>query len=438
MKKYLYLLVLAFLPFVYSCSDDDDDKAYKTFSVEIGLTYPEGISPAAGVAVTLTHANATVYDAQTNAEGKATFTVPVGIYEAAVSDKRVQDGFTTIYNGIKSNIVIENYGDDILQKAEITLSESKTSQLVIKELYTSGISYINDADGKQKTFFYDKYAILYNNSLDPVVLDNNLAFGIVLPYGANITNNDYINDKLFYESEGWIPAGTGVWYFTSSVTLEPGKQIVIALSNALDNTITYPGSVDLSKSEYYCTYDPEVYTHAATYPAPSQNIPTSHYLKAYHYGTGTAWPIFQNAPTFFVFKPQGRSLADFVADANENNLYNANNTQVRKKVKTEWVIDAVEVFSNGDAKSVKRLTSVVDAGSVTLTKSSGYSVYRNVDAEATKAIEGNEAKLVSGYADDPSGIDAEASIKNGARIIYKDTNNSTADFHERKKASIKD
>ncbi len=91
MKKYLYLLVLAFLPFVYSCSDDDDDKAYKTFSVEIGLAYPDGITPAAGVAVTLTHANATVYDAQTNAEGKATFTVPVGIYEAAVSDKRVQE-----------------------------------------------------------------------------------------------------------------------------------------------------------------------------------------------------------------------------------------------------------------------------------------------------------------------------------------------------------
>ncbi|MEE3406725.1 MAG: DUF4876 domain-containing protein, partial [Candidatus Cryptobacteroides sp.] len=78
----------------------------------------------------------------------------------------------------------------------------------------------------------------------------------------------------------------------------------------------------------------------------------------------------------------------------------------------------------------------------------GYSVYRNVDKEATEAIEGNKEKLVYNYAGgtedpeingntDPSGIDAEASIANGAIIIYKDTNNSTSDFHIRKVASIK-
>ena len=38
---------------------------------------------------------------------------------------------------------------------------------------------------------------------------------------------------------------------------------------------------------------------------------------------------------------------------------------------------------------------------------------------------------------DPSGIDAEASIAAGAHIIYKDTNDSGKDFHERTKASIK-
>ena len=38
---------------------------------------------------------------------------------------------------------------------------------------------------------------------------------------------------------------------------------------------------------------------------------------------------------------------------------------------------------------------------------------------------------------DPSGIDAEASIKNGAHIIYLDTNNSTNDFHMRQKFSLR-
>jgi ABC-type tungstate transport system permease subunit len=55
----------------------------------------------------------------------------------------------------------------------------------------------------------------------------------------------------------------------------------------------------------------------------------------------------------------------------------------------------------------------------------------------------NAGKLVYNYAlgvgnsTDPSGIDAEASIKQGAHIIYQDTNNSTNDFHERQKFSIR-
>lgn len=52
-------------------------------------------------------------------------------------------------------------------------------------------------------------------------------------------------------------------------------------------------------------------------------------------------------------------------------------------------------------------------------------------------------KLVYNYAEgvegttDPSGIDAAASIKNDAKIIYQDTNNSSADFHLRKEWSLK-
>ena len=56
----------------------------------------------------------------------------------------------------------------------------------------------------------------------------------------------------------------------------------------------------------------------------------------------------------------------------------------------------------------------------------------------------NAGKLVYDYAGavsaddtDPSGIDAEASIAKGAKIVYMDSNNSDADFHVRKVASIK-
>ena len=92
----------------------------------------------------------------------------------------------------------------------------------------------------------------------------------------------------------------------------------------------------------------------------------------------------------------------------------------------------------------KRLTADIDAGYVWLTNYQGHSVYRNVDKEATEALPENAGKLVYDYAlgvdasTDPSGIDAEASMKNGAHIVYMDTNNSTNDFHERQKCSLRD
>ena len=83
---------------------------------------------------------------------------------------------------------------------------------------------------------------------------------------------------------------------------------------------------------------------------------------------------------------------------------------------------------------------------IPITNKMGYSVYRNVDKEATEALEENTGKLVYNYAGgtadvegstDPSGIDAEASMANGAHIIYCDTNSSMMDFHQRKVASLK-
>lgn len=109
------------------------------------------------------------------------------------------------------------------------------------------------------------------------------------------------------------------------------------------------------------------------------------------------------------------------------------------------MLDGIEVFQTAKiADSQKRLTADIDAGFVGLTNQLGHTLYRNVDKEATEALPENAGKLVYDYAlgvddsTDPSGIDAEASMKNGAHIIYQDTNNSTNDFHERQKCSLRD
>jgi hypothetical protein len=114
-------------------------------------------------------------------------------------------------------------------------------------------------------------------------------------------------------------------------------------------------------------------------------------------------------------------------------------------VPNDWIIDGIEVYqASRISDSRKRLTADIDAGFVGLTNQLGHTLYRNVDKEATEALPENAGKLVHDYAlgvdgsTDGSGIDAEASMKNGAHIVFIDTNNSTNDFHERQKCSLRD
>ena len=180
------------------------------------------------------------------------------------------------------------------------------------------------------------------------------------------------------------------------------------------------------------------------YPAPSEVISTSHYLKGMAWGLGTAWVLSQLSPAYFIFhSTDGTVLKDFVDNKDNEDNYGGYTSQNRKKVPVDWVIDGIEVFQTGKAGQKKRLTASVDAGYVNLTNKQGHTLYRNVDKDATEALAENAGKIVYNYSlgfdgsTDPSGIDAEASIKNGARIIYKDTNNSTNDFHERVKSSLR-
>jgi len=446
LKKYFYLLVCTLL-LCYSCSDDDTTtEDYKTYAVSIQLAYPQdsGLDPIAGVAVKLSNSSNATYDATTDASGKASFVVPAGVYSVSASDKRSSEGYSFIYNGTKGNIVVTDTWTGT-EAVELSLTGSKAGQVIIKELYVGGCQK-DDGSG---AFHMDKYAILYNNSELPVNLDN-FCLGMVLPYNANATNNDYVDGKLFYEAEGWIPAGTGIWYYSGNLTIEPWGQVVIAMNGAIDHTQTYSNSINFSNSEYYCTYDIVTYSNTSYYPSPSSSIPTSHYFSAVHYGAGNAWPLSTTSPAFYIFRTDGVSPQDFANNADNTNYHGdvVKPANIRKKVPTEWILDGVEVYTTNNNNNVKRLTAAIDGGQIYLTNTYGYSLYRNVDEEATKALEGNEAKLIYNYnkgttvnnsqSTDPSGIDAEASIKNGAIIVYQDTNNSSNDFHQRSQASLKD
>lgn len=454
MKKFFYFLMLTSLSLLCACSDDNNiingeengGNDYTTYVVTIQIQNSENkpLDSFEGIKAQLYDSKETVYEANANAKGEASFNVPAGIYRATASHivKDVND-FSTIYNWSASSIIVTNKWSESTI-TEVKLTESKAGNLIIKELYIGGCPK-DDGSGY---FQMDKYVILYNNSDEQMELDN-LCLGMVQPYNANASNKDYVDGKLIYENEDWIPAGTAIWYYPGTLVVEPRKDVVIALNNATINTNTYSQSVDFNSPDYYCTYDINAYNNETYYPAPDATIPKTHYWSAVHYGKGSAWSLSNSSPAFFIFQTKGVSPLDFANNQENTNYYGGttNDVNTRKKIPTEWILDAIEVFTTSSDKNQKRLTSKVDAGQTYLTNKQGYSSYRNVDKRATEAIKENEGKLVFNYdkgflidnkmSTDPSGIDAEASIKNGAIIVYQDTNDSTKDFHQRKEASLR-
>ena len=327
-----------------------------------------------------------------------------------------------------------------------TLPDQNVDQIIIKEIYNGGCPMDEGTD----MFHMDKCIILYNNCPQQAVV-NNLCFGMATPYNAESPsiNTIYGEDgRLVYESEGFTPAQNAIWYYPHSLVIEPYSQVVINVHGAIDNTQTYSQSVNYANKDYYCMYDPESgYNNTKYYPTPADVIPTSHYLKTVKYGQGNAWPLSTTAPALFIFQPQNMDPVTFANNA--DNLWYAPGVAQTPvyacvKVPNEWIIDAVEVFNAAKKEdSKKRLTADLDVSYVYLTNKLGHSLYRNVDKEMTESLAENNGKLVYGYAlgvdgsTDTSGIDAEASMRNGAHIIFQDNNNSSEDFHERQRCSLR-
>lgn len=427
---------------VLTAACDDDDKAIEVYDLTVSLVYPEGTAVHEGVNVTLSNNVGTSYTSETDLQGVASFRVPAGIYSASASDKQSANGASYVLNASVANFSVSSKEAN---QIVLEMVAAKTNQLVIKELYVGGCPK-DDGSGNYQN---DNYVIIYNNSDMPAEVSN-LCLAFALPFNSHASNKNYGEDgKLKYEALGFQPAGYGIWYFQETLKLEPYSEAVVAILGAIDHTQTYSQSVNLANGSYYCCYDPEDW-NSANYATPYEGIPTNHYLLAEKWGLGTAWALSKICPAFFLFTTEGMTPSQFAAA--QDYFYDSDKVSEINaclKVKNEWVIDAVEVFTTNSNTNQKRFTSAVDAGAVYMTNKKGFTVHRVIDVEATKAIEGNESLLVKGLtpADDqsegvvtadPSGIDAKASAANGAKIVYKDTNNSTNDFFERYQSSLRD
>ncbi len=436
MKKILSLIAVALAFVAVSCQP----KGPETEEVGINLSLNGGILEEEGIAVTLSNGSAN-FEAVTGADGVALFKVPFGVYTATVSFKKSIDGSLFNYNG-SASVVVEA---GAAAEATVTLAESKSSQLIIKECYNGGAT---GTDGK--TYQLDKYIVIYNNS-DTEVDASRMGLAMAQITALPATNKYTYDDKgiIAYETAGWCPASYAIWWFQkgTEVKIAPYSQIVISINGAVDHSKTYSQSLDLSNADF-CLYDLETtFKKEDNYPAPSETIPTSHHMKTYVFGTGTAWPFpIQSASPFILIPEEGVDLTEYVKDSkNQDNQQPTSLASNFVKVPIGWVLDALELWPAADpSKYFLRFPTSINLGYQVYTNKLGYSTYRNVDKEATEAIAENEGKLVYNYSGavneddaDPSGIDAEASIANGAKIVFMDTNNSATDFHMRKVAALK-
>ena len=292
MKKYFVMMMMAVTVFsLTACKDNDDAVQLVKLTVQV-----TGGSSTDVFDVVLTNSTtASSYTKSTDATGAATFEVTPGIYNANVSKTSYKEGYRYIYNGTASNITL-TAGKDAT--ATIQLKEAKTSQVIIKELYNGGCP----KDEGTGAFQQDKCIILYNNSSEEANI-NNLCIAYVAPYNGHTNNKNYGEDgKLTYESQGFIPAYNGMWWFQNSLVIKPFTQVVVNVAGAIDNTQTYSKSVNYANADYYAMYDIESgFQNTTWYPTPSV-IPTSHYLKAKRIGLGNAWSLSNTSPAVIIFQ----------------------------------------------------------------------------------------------------------------------------------------
>ena len=102
--------------------------------------------------------------------------------------------------------------------------------------------------------------------------------------------------------------------------------------------------------------------------------------------------------------PDGENIQKFLENADNIIIKPGSTDEKIVKLPLDWVVDAVEVFTNNINGSTKRLNPLLDAGYVRLSESyQGRVLYRRVNSAMSE--------------------------KRGYEVL-QDTNNSSADFYE--------
>ena len=399
MRKIIYILSIVLA--AVSCADIRHVNPYKEglHVLTVSPDWPESGLERSGAEVRVEDMNTgSRYVSQTDADGKAAFSLPSGLYRVTLSGR---DG-SNVFNASADKVVVS--GEDFT--LDLNLSISKAGSIVIKELYCGGCKKL-PLEGDYQA---DQYFILHNNDYQVQYLDG-ICLGTLSPYNSTGAN-PWVSEKG--QLPEFIPLIQAVWQFPGDgddFPLQPGEDAVICLRGAIDHAAQYPLSVNLNRPDYFVCYNSTYFNNTAYHPAPGNLISQDRYLDVViKTGKANAYTMSLSSPAVVIFRAEGITIQDYVLIPENVTPVPGSAVENVVKVPYEWVLDAMEVFDGRSVNNQKRLSASVDAGYVSLSDTFlGHTLIRRIDEEAT----------------------AQAGYE-----ILADTNNSLNDFYETEKQSL--
>ena len=385
MKK-LVIISIFLVGILASCKKD----VTPTYNLTIPLTFPTGFTLGSvpdGTEVKLINALTGRETILVTAGGTGTVTTVLteGTYDGSCSFTVKVGTDEYVFNGVLSKVVLSK---DASVPMPLVLAKN-TGGFILKEIYFAG-SKTADA----KTYYSDQFHEIYNNSNETLYADG-LCISVMEQTANNpnvwVNADGTIMDKLPCTFQTWIIPGTGKEH-----PVLPGKSIVIA-QDAIDHKTDPNGNplspVNLAKADW------ESYVAASGKDTDTPGVPnlTLMYTTSVSmvdwlhsvFGSAVilfrlpvAWETYVADVTNFKTKPGSTSTTQFLM------------------IPKSYVIDAVEIVNADETKRYKRLPTDLDAGYT----------YLDGGTYCSKSIRRKAKLVVEG------------------RVIYKDTNNSTADF----------
>lgn len=399
----IYILTVLLLA---GCMDMNDSNPYDgdLHVLKISSVWPEGVQVRGEADVLVEDMNnGSRYSGRTDMGGNAEFNLPDGLYRVNLSG-RADD---MVFNASADKVVLSG-GTRTLS---LNISVSKAGSIVIKEVYCGGCKKLPEEGNYQA----DQYVIVHNNYFETCYLDG-LCFGTLSPYNSMGSNPWITTDPETGESTlpDFVPVIQAVWQFPGDgddFPLAPGEDAVVCLGGAIDHAAQYPLSVNLNKPDYFVCYNTTYFPNTSYHPAPGSNVSVERYLDVViKMGKANAYTASISSPAIVLFRAEGVSIQDHVADPDNITPVPGSMSDNVVKIPFEWIQDAVEVFDARSTDNKKRLVPSLDAGYVLQTDSFlGRSLMRRVDEEAS---------AYSGYE------------------VLADTNNSLNDFYETEKQSL--